>query len=68
MKRFDQEQKRQIRKMYECGTSLQNLQMTFGCAYSTIYYITHPAAYDRHVEYVKYMRETYGDLPRKRRT
>ena len=63
MKRFDQEQKRQIRKMYEHGTSLQNLQRTFGCAYST-----HPVAYDRHVEYVKYMRETYGDLPRKRRT
>lgn len=68
MKRFDQEQKRQIRKMYEHGTSLQNLQRTFGCAYSTVYYITHPIAYDRHVEYVKYMRETYGNLPRKRRT
>lgn len=61
MKRFDQEQKRQIRKMYEHGTSLQNLQMTFGCAYSTIYYITHPAAYDRHVEHVKYMK-SYGNL------
>lgn len=68
MKKYTREQKREICKMYERGTSLQNLQKVLGCSYSTIYYITHPAAYDRHVEYVRYMRITYGNLPRKRRT
>lgn len=56
LKRYSELDKERMRKLYAITKSCQVVADVFDCANSTVYYATHPEAYERHKEHVREMR------------
>lgn len=56
MRRYTDKEKMVMKEMYDAGFTCDIIAKCFKCAWSTVYYATHPKAYEKHKEHVYYVR------------
>ena len=53
MKRYSAVEKAKMIEMYAKHFSYAFICTYFGCSISTVFYVTHPEAYEKHKEYMR---------------
>ena len=56
MRRYTDKEKMVMKEMHYAGVSYNDIAKCFKCARSTVYYATHPKAYEKHKDHVYYIR------------